>query len=69
MVRMGFWIIKRPRRRARVGWSISRGVGCALGWTLLLWLAALVVGILYTAGPAMDAPPRSPAAIEMEVIP
>jgi len=61
---MGWFLIKRPRRRVRIGWSISRGVGCLLAWlTLLAVSATLVVTLGRHVARAMDAPPRSPAAI------
>ena len=61
---MGWWIIKRPGRRVRIGWSTSRAVGCLLGWLVLVVVSlTLVVTLGRQAARAMDAPARSPAAI------
>jgi hypothetical protein len=58
---MGWWILKRPGRRARVGYSLSRGIGCALGW---LVVAAVLIALWFSVGAAMDDPAAwtSPAA-------
>ena len=50
---MGWFFLKRPGRRARLGYSVSRGLGCALGW---LVITAVVVALWFSVGAAMDDP-------------